>query len=140
MENDRLNNEGYSDPTPHKAMRNISKEEKKTSSLGFRPVVYICSPFRGDIEKNTENARRYCGFAITRGAIPFAPHLLYPQFMDDDKAEDRKLALFMGQVMLDKCAELWVFGTVISEGMRSEIDRAQLKEKKIRYFKQEECL
>lgn len=134
MDCDHLNKEGYFDPTPHEALKNIRSEEKKTGPLGFRPVVYICSPFRGDIERNTDNARRYCSFAVERGAIPFAPHLLYPQFMDDSKADERKLALFMGQVMLDKCAELWVFGTVISEGMRSEIDRAQLKDKKIRYF------
>ena len=130
MANEHLNKEGYCDLTPHKALRNISK----TASFGFRPVVYICSPFRDDIEKNTLNARRYCSFAISKGAIPFAPHLLYPQFMDDDSEEERKLALFMGQVMLDKCAEVWVFGKTISEGMSSEIERAKLKEKKIRYF------
>ena len=30
-----------------------------------RPVVYICSKFRGDIEANTEMARRYCRYAIS---------------------------------------------------------------------------
>ena len=71
-----------------------------------------------------------------KGAIPYAPHLLMPQFMDDGDEEERDLALFMGQVMLDKCAELWVFGTVMSEGMEGEIERARAKGKKIRYFRQ----
>lgn len=101
-------------------------------TLGFRPVVYICSPFRGDVEKNIENARKYCSFAIKKKAIPFAPHLLYPQFMSEET--DRELALFFGIVMLDKCAEVWVFGDKISEGMKVEIERAKSKEKKIRYF------
>lgn len=48
--------------------------------------------------------------------------------------EERELALFFGQVMLDKCAEVWVFGDNISDGMQSEIERAKEKKKKIRYF------
>lgn len=140
MDNERLNKEGYPDPTPHEALRNIEKEERKVSGLGFRPVVYICSPFRGDVQKNIENARRFCRFAIYKGAIPFAPHLLYPQFMDDCNGEERKLALFMGQVMLDKCAEVWVFGNEISSGMAGEISRAQEKGKRIRRFDTEVML
>lgn len=102
------------------------------SKLGFRPVVYICSPYRGDTEKNTENAEKYCRVAIKKKAIPFAPHLLYPHFMDEER--DRDLALFMGMVMLDKCAEVWVFGDTITEGMRGELERAERRSKTIRYF------
>ena len=138
MEIDLHNSEGYVDPTPHEALRNIKVRERIKHGR-FRPVVYICSPFRGDIEKNVEKARSYCRFAVKRGAIPYAPHLLMPQFMDDSDEKERNLALFMGQVMLDKCAELWVFGTVVSEGMRGEIERARSKGKKIRYFTQEVC-
>ena len=42
-----------------------------------RPLVYICSPFSGDIEGNTKKAREYSRFAVDQGAIPLAPHLLY---------------------------------------------------------------
>lgn len=135
MELDLHNTEGYADPTPHEAFRNM--ERSRILKRGFRPVVYICSPYRGDVETNTEKARRYCRFAVKRGAIPYAPHLLMPQFLDDGDEEERSLALFMGQVMLDKCAEIWVFGTQITEGMEGEIERAKGKKKKIRYFRQE---
>lgn len=97
-----------------------------------RPLVYICSPFAGDIQQNTENARIYCRFAIEHGAIPFAPHLLYPQFMDDDKPEERALALEMGLRMLDRCDELWVFGRKISAGMYLEITYAMRIGKPVR--------
>ena len=107
---------------------------KSGSSFGFRPVVYICSPYRDNVLLNTENARRYCRIALEKGAIPFAPHLMYPQFMDEETEEDRKLALFMGSVMLDKCAELWVFGKNLTEGMRGEIEKAKLRHKPIRFF------
>ncbi len=133
MDIDRYNREGYVDPTPRKAIRNIDRETRM-KARSFRPVVYICSPFRGDTERNVENARQYCRLAVSRGAIPYAPHLLLPQFMDDENDEERELALFMGQVMLDKCAEVWVFGKEPSEGMKMEIERARQKNKKIRYF------
>ena len=31
------------------------------------PVVYICSPYSGDVERNTEMARRYSRYAIDNG-------------------------------------------------------------------------
>lgn len=126
MEISRRNPEGYPDPTPHEALTKILREKK------FMPLVYICSPYRGDTEINTRKAREYCRYALEQNAIPFAPHLLYPQFMDDEE-----LALFMGRVMLDKCAEVWVFGETISSGMKGEIDRARSKKKVIKYFNKE---
>lgn len=132
MQRDLTNGEGYFDPTPHEALTNIIREKKKKGSFGFRPVVYICSPYRGDTETNTRNAENYCGVALKKGAIPFAPHLLYPHFMNEEK--DRDLALFMGIVMLDKCAEVWVFGDTITSGMKGELERAEMRHKTIRYF------
>lgn len=52
------------------------------------PLVYICSPYRGDIDNNLENARMYCSLAASQGCIPFAPHLLFAQFLDDSLADD----------------------------------------------------
>ncbi len=44
----------------------VQREEPKER----RPLVYICSPFSGDVEANTENARRYSRFAVDSSAIP----------------------------------------------------------------------
>ena len=57
------------------------------------PIVYICSPYSGDVEKNTEAARRYCRYAADRGFIPLAPHLLFPQFLSEET--ERELAIRM---------------------------------------------
>jgi hypothetical protein len=122
------NTEHYIDPTAYAAMVKIEKERR------FKPVVYICSPFAGDTTTNVERARRYSRFAVTKGVIPIAPHLLFPQFMDDNQPEEREDALFMGIVLLSKCRELWVFGTRRSPGMVKEIERAEQKNIKIRYF------
>ena len=127
----KFNHEGYYDPTTYTALSNIEAEERKAR---FRPVVYVCSPFSGNLESNVENTRRYCRFAVDSGFVPFAPHLLFPQFMYDEVPEERELALFMGIVMLTKCAELWVFGERISKGMSKEINKAEARNMLIRYF------
>lgn len=131
MSNDYRNSEGYPDPTAAQA---LSRAERKAP----RPIVYICSPYAGDVERNTAAARRYCRFAADRGYIPIAPHLLYPQFLDDDDPNERELGLFFGNALMGKCAEVWVFGSRISAGMRAEIRHAGRKGRRLRYFT-EEC-
>ncbi len=130
---ERFNSEGYFDITTYGALTKIEKEERAArKAAAYRPLVYICSPYSGDVEKNTCRARAYSRFAVVKHAIPIAPHLLYPQFMDEDT--ERELALFMGIVLLGKCDEVWVFGDTISEGMAAEIARAKKQRKTIRYF------
>ena len=67
-----------------------------------------------------------------------APHLLYPQFLDDTNPQERQLGSFFGLVLLRKCEELWVFGTYFSKGMRVEIDKARKHGMRIRFFN-EQC-
>lgn len=125
------NSEGYLDPTAHDAVMNIEKELKK-----WRPLVYICSPYSGDVEMNTQKARRYSRFAVDQDAIPLAAHLLLPQFMSE--TTERELALFMDMVIIGRCEEMWVFGSTISAGMAAEIAKARKRNMTIRYFT-EEC-
>ncbi len=127
-----FNSEHYADPTAYEALKNI--EAGRRDIRAFRPIVYICSPFSGDVEANVASARRYCRFAVDSGYIPIAVHLLYPQFMDDDDPEERELALFFGTAVMSRCSEVWVFGDRISSGMASEITRAKWKHYRIRYF------
>lgn len=98
-----------------------------------RPIVFICSPYRGDIETNSQNARRYCRFAYEQGGIPFAPHLLFTQFLDDSKEDERNAGIAMGTAMLELCDEVWVLGGP-TPGMRMEIDAALRAGKPVRRF------
>lgn len=129
----RFNSEGYHDPTTYEALSEIRKEEL-AAKRAYRPLVYICSPLAGNIDGNMEKARHYCKFAVRNGAIPLAPHLLFPQFMDDTDSDERALAMFMNMVLLGKCDQLWVFGKTISEGMAAEIGKAEKRGMVIRYF------
>ena len=133
MSNDYQNSEGYPDPTAGEALSRIAENEKH-SLRAFRPIVYICSPFSGDVEGNVKNARRYSRFAVDKGYIPIAPHLLFPQFLTDHEPKERELGLFFGNAIMSKCSEVWVFGSHISSGMEAEIKRAKWKNYHLRYF------
>lgn len=127
----KFNHEGYYDPTAYEALSTIESEERRAR---FRPVVYVYSPFSGDPAGNVEKAQHYCRFAVDSGYAPFAPHLFFPQFLDDGIPEERELGLFMAIIMLTKCAELWVFGEQITRGMAQEIRKAESRGMIIRYF------
>lgn len=132
MSIDKYNAEGYYDPTAYEAMTIIEKEERALRA--FRPIVYICSPYAGDTESNIKAAQKYSRFAVGKGYIPIAPHLLFPQFLNDSDPTERKLGLFFGNALMSKCSEVWVFGERISAGMEAEIKRARWKNYRLRYF------
>lgn len=136
------NHEGYIDPTAGEALSRISREEKRHTaekkpvrSVQPRPLVYICSRYSGDVDRNTQAAREYCRFAVKQNAIPVAPHLLYPQFLDDANPAERSLGLYFAKILMDKCDEVWIFSDgEYSAGMRAELERALRKGCKIRFF------
>ena len=135
MSVDKFNSEGYYDPTTYEALSSIEKEERSLRT--FRPIVYICSPYAGDVETNVQKARRYCRFAVDKGYIPIAPHLLFTQFLNDDSPKERQLGIFFGNAVMSKCSEVWVFGEHISNGMEAEIKRAKRKNYRLRYFNED---
>lgn len=128
----KLNSEGYPDITAYEALTAVAREEKAATS--FMPLVYIASPFAGDTEYNIARAKGYCRFAVSKGSIPLAPHLHYPQFMDDGDKDARSLGLRFALILLGKCDELWVFGDRISDGMTAEIAKAKRRRMPVRYF------
>ena len=86
--------------------------------------AFICSAYSGDVENNTERARRYCLTAIDHGYAPFAPHLLYPQFLCDESRADRNAGIQCGLEFLRCCDIMLVFGAVTA-GMHGEIEEAE---------------
>ena len=56
----RYNSEGYPDPTTYGALSNIEQQTK--AARAYRPMVYVCSPFSGDVAGNIANARKYSRF------------------------------------------------------------------------------
>ncbi len=85
-------------------------------------LIFVCSAFQGK-EKNLEKARAYCKLVMAEGHAPIAPHLLYPQFLDDSDSEQRRTGIKAGLEILKKCDELWYWGQPTS-GMAMEIASA----------------
>ena len=50
------NSEGYMDVVAYKAIMNVDREKKAETKSAFRPLVYVCAPFNGDIEGNKKKA------------------------------------------------------------------------------------
>ena len=131
-----FNAERYPDPTAYAALQAIDKKDRKAiNSFVHQPKawVYICSPYRGDTKVNIELAKRYSKAVALEGKMPITPHLLYPQFLDDEDDLERALGLHFGLLLLEKCNELLCCGEYISEGMRKEIDYAKAKGIRITY-------
>lgn len=87
-------------------------------------LIYIASPYAGDIERNTAFAIDACRYCITQGHTPVAPHLLYTRMLDDADPAQREIGLELGYRLLEHADELWVCGERISPGMAAEIAEA----------------
>jgi hypothetical protein len=112
-------------------------------------MIFVCSPYRGKFEHdnkeiqelcrtiikkhNIEQARRYCREIMLMGDVPFAPHLYFTQFLDDNDPTERNKGIEAGMRMMYDCSEVWVFGDVISDGMRREIEFAKQIGKAVKY-------
>ena len=129
----KYNAEGYFDPTAYEALMRIANEGRPEPPP-YRPLVYISIPFTADVSGNTKRALRYCKFAVEQGAIPIAPHLFYPRFMDIRDKEQRSLALLFSLVLLRKCDALWWFGDQVTEGMAREFRAALRRDMRIKHF------
>ncbi len=97
--------------------------------------VFICSPFSPqskmrekkvkEMDRNIQMAQKACRYAALKGFIPYAPHLFFPQFLNDGEKDEREYGQLMGLTWLARCDELWVIGDRISEGMKKEIAQAK---------------
>lgn len=64
-------------------------------------IAYICSPYRGDIERNISYAKYLTAEAMACGFAPIMPHL--PQILGGDILEEREKGITAGQALLSCC-------------------------------------
>ena len=91
-------------------------------------LICVISPFRASAEHSQEEnvalVKRLCrAIALAGdGMIPYAAHLLCPQFLDDAVEDERRCGLRIGQGMLSYATEVWIWDLWgISEGMKWDI-------------------
>ena len=111
--------------------------ERKLEDIGRKEamvnnLVYICSPYRGEVERNLAYAKELTRKALEYGYTPITPHLYLTQVLDDENPKERELGLMAGQELLKHCEYILVGSRYgISEGMQQEImiaSEAGLKE------------
>ena len=88
--------------------------------------VFICTPYRGDIEKNKDLAKKISRMATVCEYVPVAPQLMFPGFLNDNDPQQRIAELVLCAELLKVCDMLWIIGNEITKGMRYMID-AMLK-------------
>lgn len=86
-------------------------------------LVYLESPYAGEVERNVRYARRAMADSLARGEAPFLSHLLYTQALDDLKPEERKQGMNAGFDWAKK-SELSVF--YVDYGMSNGMVRGAL--------------
>jgi hypothetical protein len=91
-------------------------------------LVYICSPYAGDIESNIRFAKDACRYAMEQDCAPVAVHLLYPLLLNDAIPSERETGIRMGLRVLASCEELWICGGHISSASVCGSAEAWLKQ------------
>ena len=91
-------------------------------------LVFLCSPYSGDIERNERYARAALADSLARGEAPIAPHLLYTQLgvLRDDVPDERERGMAAGREILVSCDLVAAYVDLgISKGMESELALAR---------------
>lgn len=88
-------------------------------------LCYICSPYRGEIERNTEYARELTRIALDCGYTPITPHLYLTQVLNEEDPKQRERGMAAGARLLKHCKYILIGSRYgLSEGMLAEIQIA----------------
>jgi hypothetical protein len=106
----------------------------------MRKRIAIESPYAGNIEQNVAFAKNVCRYVTHDGKSPYAMHLMFPQFLNESKQEERELGIECGLSWVDAAEEVWFCLSdhpSISGGMRIALDHLlELKAPPtLRYFR-----
>lgn len=103
-------------------------------------LIYVCSPYRGEVRRNIENAKKHCMRILEGGNVPLCVHLFLNEMTGlSEKKGDRNTLLELGKLYVRMADELWVFpNPKVSEGMIGEIKLAEKMRKKVLFFKEDE--
>ena len=72
----KFNSEGYYDPVVYEALTKVEAEERAArAAAAYRPLVYICSPYAGDIEKILTEPGHFQDLQLRRTAFQW--HRIY---------------------------------------------------------------
>jgi hypothetical protein len=129
-------------PTPQEISAVFSKVTAETYSSPARavitklPLVVVESPLKGLHRHIAESyAEAACWDCMTRGEAPFASHLIYTRYLDDNNPESRQIGMHCGRAWIRAVDYMVVYTDLgVSEGMAIAVGIAE-KLKKIVEFR-----
>jgi len=87
-------------------------------------LIFVSSPYRGDVSRNLAVARAAAKQVFDAGHVPVVPHLYIPLVLDDDIPEERDQGIAAALKLLSACDEMWLFGEP-TQGMAMELEEAR---------------
>jgi len=108
----------------------------KEEIINKMPLVFIESPFAGDVDTNIKFARACMRDSLNRGESPFAMHLLYTQeeILNDEIPEERNRGIEAGFAWGKHASKTVVYTNLgITAGMELGIQRAKEEGREIEY-------
>ena len=99
----------------------MTQKTDTQAANGRRLKIFICSPFGGK-DKNVKIAEEIFASVIEAGGAPFAPHLIYPPYLDENNPAERAAGIEMGLLYMEGCDQVWSFIGINgkTEGMLQE--------------------
>lgn len=94
-------------------------------------LVYVISPYAGDVERNLRYLRACLADCFRRGEAPFASHALYtqPGVLRDEVPEERALGMEAGRAWMEWADVVAVYTDLgESRGMRGDVAEANLQD------------
>ena len=104
--------------------------------------IYLSAPLsKGNLKNHLSRFLRYAGYTMKEGALPVAVH--FYAFSDADAeaaAEENGLKISFEErfSLIWFCDEMWVFGPVITQDMKREIEFCENLGMKVRYITEKE--
>ena len=84
-------------------------------------IIRLISRYRDNTEGNLKYLKSYMRRLLLDGHVPMAGHAVFPQALDDGKAEERAIGMAAGQELLRMCSEVHMLCDLgISEGMLAD--------------------
>ena len=90
-----------------------------------RPFAYVCSPYGENPKLYARKAKAYCRKLYDLGYMPIAPHLLFPQFLNENIPTERSEGMEMAKELLRRSRVVVVCGKELSDGMIAEMTLAR---------------
>lgn len=95
-------------------------------------LIFVCCPVTPEKEdkyltatiwENQQNAYEYTKEVLETGNAPLTPQLFIPDYSDKTMLEDERLLKAVLQ-MIKKCDDIWVFGSILTQSMKLQLQYA----------------